>query len=117
MALATALLETGNAARAAEVLLASGGPELRSIGGGWRARCLELLTRCLLACGRREEAEHAAQEAATCADAVSLPAATAMAELARAAVALDAGDAGSAAQQTVSAAESTAGLVLARRIS
>ncbi len=110
MALATALLEAGSAARAAELLVGSGGPELRTIGGGWRARCLELLTRCLLASGKRAEAEHAAQEAATCADAVSSPAATAMAGLAQAAVELDAGDAGSAAEQAVLAAATLDGI-------
>ena len=44
-----------------------------SIGGGWRARYLELLTRCLLAAGRRDEAEHAAAAAQACAEAVGPP--------------------------------------------
>ena len=91
-ALAVALLETGRAAEAADLLLRStGGPELRVIPGGWRATGLDLLTRCLLAAGRRAEAEQAAGAAAVCAGEVGLPMATAMAALAGAAVDLEAG--------------------------
>ena len=91
-ALAAALLETGEAERGADILLASaGGPELRLLPGSWRAVGLELLTRCLIAAGRRPEAERAAQEAAACADAVGLPMPRAMAHLAAAALDLDAG--------------------------
>ena len=65
VALACACFETGHAERAAELILVTkAGDELRLIGGGWRARYLELLTRCLLAAGRREEAERAAAAAA-----------------------------------------------------
>ena len=50
--------EAGQTSRAADLLVASaGGEELRMIGGAWRARCLELLTRCHLAAGNRAEAE------------------------------------------------------------
>src|SRR6185436_8912623 len=93
VALATAVLEKGDASRAAELLVTcAGGDELRSIGGGWRARCLELLTRCLLQAGRRADAERAAAAAQTCADAVGLPMATGMATLAHASLDLDAGE-------------------------
>ena len=54
VALAYARLETGHPERCAELLVEfAGGNELRLIGGGWRARYLELLTRSLLAAGRR----------------------------------------------------------------
>ena len=58
VALAYARFETGHPERCAELLVEfAGGHELRLIGGGWRARYLELLTRSLLAAGRRNEAE------------------------------------------------------------
>jgi signal transduction histidine kinase len=105
VALAYALLETGHAERGAELLVTkAGGDELRLIGGGWRARYLELLTRCYLAAGKRAEAERAAAASQECADAVGLPMAAAMAELAEAALALDAGDAARAAEQARAAA-------------
>ena len=51
----------GKPVRAVELLLdRAGGEELALIPGGWRAYCLELLTRCLLALDRRREAERAA---------------------------------------------------------
>jgi tetratricopeptide (TPR) repeat protein len=72
--LAGALLETGQPAQAVELLLGSaGGKELALIPGGWRTYCLELLTRCWLALGRRDEAERAAVCAAASAAAVQLP--------------------------------------------
>ena len=50
--LAGVLLETGQPGRAVELLLGrAGGEELTLIPGGWRAYCLELLTRCWLALG------------------------------------------------------------------
>jgi len=103
--LATALLETGQAERSAEVLLTrAGGEELRLIGGGWRARCLEVLTRALLASGRRGEAERAAAAAQACADAVALPSARASAMLAAAALLLDSGEPAAAAERALAAA-------------
>ncbi len=104
-AFARALLETGDAARAAELLLNSaGGEELRLIPGSWRARVLELLTRCLLESGRRAEAERAAQATTACAEAFALPMPTAMAALAAAALALDSGDPVGAAEHALAAA-------------
>jgi DNA-binding CsgD family transcriptional regulator len=104
VALATALLGTDRAAPAAELLIASGGIDQQQIGGGWRVRSLELLTRCLLASGKREEAQRTASTAEDCADGISLPMAAAMADLARAAVMLDSGDSGHAAERALLAA-------------
>jgi DNA-binding CsgD family transcriptional regulator/tetratricopeptide (TPR) repeat protein len=104
--LAAALLEAGQAERSVEVIVTgAGGEELRLIGGGWRARFLEVLTRALLASGRRTDAERAAAVARTCADAVGLNSANGMASLAAAALALDAGDPTDAAEQANAAAE------------
>jgi len=103
--LASALLEAGQADRSVELLLTrAGGEELRLIGGGWRARFLELLTRALLATGRRAQAERAAGAAKACADAVALPSAAAMASLAAAALALDADQPTTAAERALEAA-------------
>jgi DNA-binding NarL/FixJ family response regulator len=109
-ALAMAMLETGQANEAADLLLAStGGAELRLIPGGWRAYGLELLTRCFLAAGRYPEAEGAAAAAAACAEAGGLPMAPAIAARASAATSLAGGDpAGAAAQALASAAASDA---------
>ena len=105
VALAYARFETGHAERSAELLVEfAGGNELRLIGGGWRARYLELLTRSFLAAGRRDEAEHAAAAAQACAEAVGLPMAGAMAALAAAALDLDGGRPSAAAERALSAA-------------
>jgi DNA-binding CsgD family transcriptional regulator/tetratricopeptide (TPR) repeat protein len=105
-ALAAALVETGRADRAVEVLITrAGGDELGRLGGGWRARFLELLTRAQLEAGERDEAERSAHAARECADAVGLPTAAAMADLAAAALALDSGDATLAAERALVAAD------------
>src|SRR4051812_13408921 len=105
VALAYARLETGHAERSAELLVEyAGGEELRLIGGGWRARYLELLTRSLLVAGRRDQAEHAAAAARACAEAVGLPMAGAFAALAAAALDLDAGEPSAAADRALRAA-------------
>ena len=91
VALAGALLASGDPKQAVGVLLAlAGGDELLDIPGGWRAKCLDLLTRCWLACGGREEADRAAACAEARAVAVPLQMPVAMARRARAAVVLDA---------------------------
>jgi ATP/maltotriose-dependent transcriptional regulator MalT len=117
--LASALLETGQAGRSVELLLTrAGGEELRLIGGGGRARFLEVLTRALLATGRQADAGRAAAAAQACADAVMLPSAAAMASLAAAALALDAGQPAAAAERALAAAaalESIAALFDAAR--
>jgi ATP/maltotriose-dependent transcriptional regulator MalT len=104
--LASALLEAGQADRSVELLLTQAGGEegLRSIGGGWRARFLEVLTRALLAAGRRADAARAATATQACADAVSLPTATGMAGLSAAAIALDEGEPTTAVQRALEAA-------------
>jgi ATP/maltotriose-dependent transcriptional regulator MalT len=103
--LAAALLETGRAAEAVELLLSSaGGEELTFIPGGWRASCLELLTRCWLALGQTEEAVRAAARAEARAAAAQLPLAAAWADRAAAAVALHAGDPARAAERALASA-------------
>jgi DNA-binding CsgD family transcriptional regulator/tetratricopeptide (TPR) repeat protein len=104
--LASVLLETGQPVRAVELLLGrAGGEELTLIPGGWRASCLELLTRCWLALDRRTEAERAAALAEARASAVQLPLAAAWADRAIAAVALNAGDAPRAAERALASAD------------
>jgi len=109
VALAHAHYEAGEPGRAVEVLLMSaGGPELPLMPDGWRANYFELLTRCWLALGRREQAEEAAARAELTARSVHLPLADVMSHRAAAAVALDAGDphrAGDRAFAAVVAAE------------
>ena len=82
---------TGQPVRAVELLLGrAGGEELMLIPGGWRAYCLELLTRCWLSLDRSPEAKRAAALAEVTAAAVQLPLAAAWADRAVAAVALHA---------------------------
>jgi DNA-binding NarL/FixJ family response regulator len=64
-----------------------------------------VLTRALLATGRRTDAERAVVAAQACADAVALPSADGMASLATAALALDEGDPTTAADRALAAAE------------
>jgi DNA-binding NarL/FixJ family response regulator len=104
-ALATALFESGEPARAADLFVAgAGGEEVRMIGGAWRGRVLEVLTRARLAAGRRADAERSAAAAQACAAEVELPMGYAMAELANAAIELEDGDAASAGRRAASAA-------------
>ena len=61
LGLAAALLPSGDPAGAIEVLVgAAGGDELPLIPGGWRAMGHELLTRCHLELGHRDDAARAA---------------------------------------------------------
>ncbi len=104
--LAGVLFETGQPDRAIELLLGrAGGEELTLIAGGWRAYCLELLTRCWLALDRPSEAGCAAALAEAMAASVQLPLAAAWAGRAVAAVALHAGDAPLAAERALTSAE------------
>ena len=104
LALAAALLESGDAARAVDVLVGpAGGDELPLVPGAWRANWLELLTRCWLALGRRGEAARAAAGAQAAA-AGGAPLARSMADRAAAAVALDSGDPVSAARLALASA-------------
>jgi DNA-binding NarL/FixJ family response regulator len=105
LALAAALAETGNPARAVEVLVgAAGGDDLPLVPGAWRAHWLELLTRCWLSLGRIEDAKHSAASAEACASARGLPLATAAADRAAAAVALQAGEPDRAAERALASA-------------
>ena len=105
LALAGALAESGEPDRAAALLVSfAGGDELRGIGGGRRARYLALLTRCLIASGRRAEAERAAAAAHACAEEVALPMAAAMARCAKAALDFEAGEFAAAAAGALAAA-------------
>ncbi len=105
LALAAALLETGQPERAVELLLSSaGGEELTLIAGGARAHALELLTRGWLALDRPDEASGAAARAETWADAMRLPMPAAWAGRALAAVDLEGGNPGRAAERALASA-------------
>ena len=109
LALCGALLESGDPGLGDAVGLMvrrCGGPGLPFMpGGSFRAKWLELLTRCSLTLGRQADAERAAAFAR---DAVvpmgGLRMATAMAERAAAAIALEAGDAELAARRALASA-------------
>jgi DNA-binding NarL/FixJ family response regulator len=88
---------------------AAGGPELADAPLVVRASRLELLTRALLALGRRDEAALAAERAAACAAAVGLPLSGAAADRARAAVLLDADEPAPAAVLATAAHRAAAG--------
>jgi DNA-binding CsgD family transcriptional regulator/tetratricopeptide (TPR) repeat protein len=104
--LAAGLVEAGRPEGAAELLLrAGGGAGLPRIPGAFRANFLEVLTRAWLAAARPAEARQAADAARARAEAFGLDFATAVAERAVAAVALDAGDAGAAARRALGSAE------------
>ena len=109
LALAAARLETGDPDLASAVELMterSGGAALPLMpGGSFRAKWLELLTRCWLALGRRADAESAAASAEAAAAAMGgLGMAHAMANRAGAAIALDAGESELAAERALASA-------------
>ena len=105
VALAAALVELGDPDRAVEVLVtSSGGDELPLIPGVWRPRSLELLTRCWLALGRRNDAELSATCAQAAAAALRLSMADAMAHRAAAEVALDRGELEHASEHALASA-------------
>jgi DNA-binding CsgD family transcriptional regulator len=104
-ALGSALVEKGEAGRAIEILVtAADGKDLPRIPEAWRAHYFELLTRAWLALGRLREAKDTSTSAAGTAERVAVPAATAMAERAAAAVALAGGDAVTASDRALAAA-------------
>jgi DNA-binding NarL/FixJ family response regulator/tetratricopeptide (TPR) repeat protein len=106
IARARALADLGEPERAAELLLTTcGGEGLSLVPAAARPRGLELLTRSLLASGRKPAAERVVAAAADCAQFVELPLASAMAELAGAALAAAEGNHAAAARQALSAAE------------
>ena len=101
--LAAALVEAGDAGRARDELLdAGGGPDLPLLPAGWRPEAFELLTRCMLAVGSREDATAAAASSASASQ--GLPMHGAFADRAAAAVALDGGDPMGAAERALSSA-------------
>jgi DNA-binding NarL/FixJ family response regulator len=85
---------------------AAGGEELPLIPGAWRAVGHELLVRCYLELGRQQDAVRVMGFAQATAARVSLPIATAWAERAAAAVALDAEEPAAAAKHALSSADS-----------
>jgi ATP/maltotriose-dependent transcriptional regulator MalT len=102
---AGALLAAGEPARAVESLLnESGGEEIGYPPAGWKPMALELLTRCRLALGESDAARGSAERAVAIAARVDLPMTAAWAERATAAVALDGGDAGAAAEAALASA-------------
>jgi DNA-binding NarL/FixJ family response regulator/tetratricopeptide (TPR) repeat protein len=104
--LATVLLEAGQPQRSVDVMVAgAGGDEIRLVGGGWRARFLEVHARALLMIGSRRGAERAVAEAQACADAVGLRSAEGLATLAAANLALQSGDGVTAARRALAAAD------------
>jgi DNA-binding CsgD family transcriptional regulator len=104
MALSGALLHGGEPRRAAEVLVASaGGDELPLTTPNWRTHSLDLLTRCLLAADRPDDARHAAHCARD--DPNTLPLPRAMADRALAAVALNDGHPARAAELALRSAD------------
>ena len=109
LALCAALLESGDPGLGDAVDLMvqrCGGPGLPFMpGGSFRAKWLELLTRCSLALGRQADAERAAACAQDTVVAMGgLRMATAMAERAAATIALEAGDAQLAARRALASA-------------
>jgi DNA-binding NarL/FixJ family response regulator len=100
-----ALLESGEAGRALEVLTsACGGDELRLVPGPWRVNWLEVSTRCYLGLDRLEDAERIAQLAHVEAERFALPLCTARANAGLGAVALAKGDAKTAADRALASA-------------
>ncbi len=85
------------------MLSSTGGEELPLLAGGWRATFLEVLTRCCLELGRREQAEAAARQARQLADESQLGLPGLMADRAGAAVALAEGNPREAAELALSA--------------
>jgi DNA-binding CsgD family transcriptional regulator len=111
LALSAARLETNDPrlGDAVELLLErNGGPAVPLMpGGSFRAKWLELLTRCWLALGRTEDAEVSAACAKTTAKSMGeLRMANAMADRAAAEVAFAGGDASTAADLALAAAAS-----------
>lgn len=105
LALASALAETGDPRRAAQVLVTAGdGDDLPRIPAAWRPAAFELLTRCGLEAGDRDAAERAAGRARELADAQGLRMPASMADRAEAALTLDGGEPGRAAELALAAA-------------
>ena len=103
--LAIARWRTANPRTPIELFVAAGGGEaMPLLPGGWRAKYLELLTRCWLMLGKSAEAGRTVEYAAAVAAETGLGMAAAWAQRAAAATALDAGDAAAAAELALSSA-------------
>jgi DNA-binding CsgD family transcriptional regulator/tetratricopeptide (TPR) repeat protein len=103
-----ALLDSGDAPRAYEVLTGScGGEELPLVPGPWRVNWLAVMVRCLLALERREDAQRIADLCEAEAARYGLPLSTANANRAKAALALDSGDGKRAAELALASAAAT----------
>jgi DNA-binding NarL/FixJ family response regulator len=104
------LVDDGDPARAAQVMVAAGGGEdLPRIGGGWRATYLGVLARAWLATGQPDRARAAVDHAHAVAQQVGLPRTIALAHRASAELALHDGRADRAmadARVSVEAADS-----------
>ncbi len=99
------LLEAGEPARCLEVLIpAAGGPDLPAVPGVLRSMFQERVALAWLALGDHDEAEQATRRAEARAAELGLDFGVAMAQRARAAVALAAGDAEAAAGAALEAA-------------
>ena len=106
-----ALAEAGEPGQGIETMTAAcGGEELPLIPGGFRVNFLEILCRAQLAAGQRADAQRTAALAGGAADAFGLKFATAMAQRARAAVALATGAEAEAADLAVASAERAEGV-------
>jgi ATP/maltotriose-dependent transcriptional regulator MalT len=105
LSLAAALLPTDDPARAADVLVQrAGGEEMTALPAGWRVLGLQLLTRCQLALGQREQAQRSLTIAQSAAESLGLALADAWADRAAADVALEAGKHAEAAQRALASA-------------
>jgi DNA-binding NarL/FixJ family response regulator len=102
--LARVLVQTGDHERAVELMLTcAGGEDLGRIPSGWRTMWLEVLTRARLELGEIDAARRSTERAAAWAAAVNLPFATAMADLARARIALADGNHAAAVELSLAA--------------
>ncbi|HEX6651740.1 MAG TPA: AAA family ATPase [Thermoleophilaceae bacterium] len=105
-ALGAALERSGEHERAATTVIDSAGGEgLLVIPGGWRAFTRDFVVRSLLELGRREDAERVFAAASPVGDGGKLPMARAWTARTEAALALDEGDAGRAADLALASAE------------
>jgi DNA-binding CsgD family transcriptional regulator/tetratricopeptide (TPR) repeat protein len=101
--LAEVLYEMGEPERSVELIQGPNDEVVKLTASSWDGRAREILTRSLLATGRRAEAELAAAAASKRADEVGLPMTRAMAARAQAALALDDGRAEVAAELLLTA--------------
>jgi DNA-binding NarL/FixJ family response regulator len=107
IALADPLLATGNAERAAEVVLnAGGGDDLRRFPGVWRSHGFEILAAVRLGQGRVDEARELVGAARAVADELGLAVPQMVADRAAAVLALATGDPDAAAALALAAVDS-----------